>query len=890
MISGSDPFKAEVNSMEEIKMECKDLEVAVSSLPICLELRDVERSQEETLLATPIEENVSDFAASMTNGFQDRCSEKETDTGADKVGVELKPILEGDKISEEPCEVQDSKCVESQKEEMDPPGTACLTMSLGLYPTKVAISESSDLAGLNPTGSFSSTVGPNRFERDNTKISGLNSIRHRQRQVLPKQPHNQQSNCIETPKETCSQAPIRVARPPGEGRGRNQLLPRYWPRITDQELQQITSADSNSTIIPLFEKMLSASDAGRIGRLVLPKACAEAYFPPISQPEGLPLKIQDISGKDWIFQFRFWPNNNSRMYVLEGVTPCIQSMQLQAGDTVTFSRLDPEGKLVMGYRKAPHLLNAQETQSSTLGSASTSPQILTSGSNDNFSSIASLSGRLSQSIKSASEAQLNGISGQFNLSDTGYGWCKTENAGYKAKEGSFLQSLLVGDKRKRQVNSKSKRLRMDVEDSVEFKISWEEAQNLLRPPPNVVPSIVTIEGHVFEEYEEPPVFGKRTIFTTRKFGPGEDQWAQCDDCGNWRNVPAEVFLPTRWTCADNVWDPNPKRRSCNAPQEVNNEDIDLLLQHVKDDKKQEVAESIKMREPSSGLEALADAATLGENITGSSSPAPTTKHPRHRPGCTCIVCIQPPSGKGPKHKPTCNCNVCMTVKRRFKTLMMRRKKRQSEREAENAAQKKRAWTKEDRELGSRKWQNEIYSLSENGPQQGSLVMAFPGGMPTRINSSNGNGFSANVAITGSFAPRGKSSGDEHSTVKGQIDLNSQPEREEDASRGVGRVSMVSLLQNASSPLDLYLKQQGLASLICPQQLLVPSMSFDRNMVIRKPDGYNGNRCMVVTTSDRTQDESYMTLGIAKFDTATTSLQSFEVIEQKSAPQVSSQSS
>lgn len=59
----------------------------------------------------------------------------------------------------------------------------------------------------------------------------------------------------------------------------------------------------------------------------------QAYFPAISQPEGLPLKVQDASGKEWIFQFRFWPNNNSRMYVLEGVTPCIQSMQLQAGDT-----------------------------------------------------------------------------------------------------------------------------------------------------------------------------------------------------------------------------------------------------------------------------------------------------------------------------------------------------------------------------------------------------------------------------------------------------------------------------------------------------------------------------------------------------------------------------
>lgn len=135
------------------------------------------------------------------------------------------------------------------------------------------------------------------------------------------------------------------------------------------------SSSLNSTIVPLFEKVLSASDAGRIGRLVLPKACAEvsfqkqsssiplflvcqlvlfilwrffflficincksiqAYFPPISQSEGLPLRVQDAKGTEWTFQFRFWPNNNSRMYVLEGVTPCIQSMQLRAGDTGIF--------------------------------------------------------------------------------------------------------------------------------------------------------------------------------------------------------------------------------------------------------------------------------------------------------------------------------------------------------------------------------------------------------------------------------------------------------------------------------------------------------------------------------------------------------------------------
>ncbi|PKI26350.1 hypothetical protein CRG98_048961, partial [Punica granatum] len=36
---------------------------------------------------------------------------------------------------------------------------------------------------------------------------------------------------------------------------------------------------------------------------------------------------------------------------------------------------------------------------------------------------------------------------------------------------------------------------------MELRLTWEEAQDLLRPPPSVGPSIVTIEGHDFEEYD-----------------------------------------------------------------------------------------------------------------------------------------------------------------------------------------------------------------------------------------------------------------------------------------------------------------------------------------------------------------------------------------------------
>ncbi|KAK2992727.1 hypothetical protein RJ640_025230 [Escallonia rubra] len=334
----------------------------------------------------------------------------------------------------------------------------------------------------------------------------------RARHILPKPPKSGTSTGSQANKGTVSHSQTRVARPPAEGRGRNQLLPRYWPRITDQELQQL-SGDLNSTIVPLFEKVLSASDAGRIGRLVLPKACAEvssyilflslltslalspcgsetvqAYFPPISQSEGIPIRVQDIKGKEWTFQFRFWPNNNSRMYVLEGVTPCIQNMQLQAGDTVTFSRIDPGGKLVMGFRRATNSVDMQESQTCPL-------------SNGGLSGETSFSG-VSESL----------------LTET-FGWRKNETRGGMTNEDLLQRPMLISEKKKtRNIGSKSKRLLMHNEDAMELRITWEDAQELLCPPPSAKPTIVMVENYEFEEYDEPPVFGKRTIFTARASG------------------------------------------------------------------------------------------------------------------------------------------------------------------------------------------------------------------------------------------------------------------------------------------------------------------------------------------------------------------------------------
>ncbi|CAL1378416.1 unnamed protein product [Linum trigynum] len=647
--------------------------------------------------------------------------------------------------------------------------------------TNLSIALGSPMGNPNP---FATVVD----ERSQSKTPPLQASRSRH--LLPKPP---KSNLVTGLEPNAMSSPIRVARPPAEGRGRNQLLPRYWPRITDQELQQI-SMDSNSTIVPLFEKVLSASDAGRIGRLVLPKACAEAYFPPISQPEGIPLRIQDVKGKEWVFQFRFWPNNNSRMYVLEGVTPCIQSMQLQAGDTVTFSRMDPEGKLVMGFRKASNSIAMQDIQPSAIPNGVHSSESCFSGVYENLRVTSGYCGIL-QSLKGSNDAHLSALSKHLQSTSGDISWHKSEKLEDRTQEGLMLPSILIPErKRARNLGSKSKRLLMDNQDALELKLTWEEAQDLLRPPPTAKPNIVTIEDHDFEEYEEPPVFGKRSIFVARSTGI-QEQWAQCDSCFKWRKLPVDVLLPPKWTCRENDWDQS--RSSCSAPDELSPRELENLLTNNKDFKKRRLSSSQGgAQEPeSSGLDALANAAILGDigGEQGTATVATTTKHPRHRPGCSCIVCIQPPSGKG-KHKPTCTCNVCMTVKRRFKTLMMRKKKRQSEREAEMAQrnQLQQQW-------GLHKDEAEAESSSK-----------------AASTSQMDHQHSENVAARMAIELTQNKLAEKLPAVengKGQIDLNCHPEREEDSQQP----TMLNLIQVATLPLESYLKQNGLASLATEQE-------------------------------------------------------------------------
>lgn len=118
---------------------------------------------------------------------------------------------------------------------------------------------------------------------------------------------------------------------------------------------------------------------------------------------------------------------------------------------------------------------------------------------DNLHSVNSHPGIL-QSLKGGKDFPLNALSNHFGAGD--FGWHISEMNGEKTVDGSLPSSLLVPERKKsRNIGSKSKRLIIDSQDALELKLSWEELQDMLCPPPSVKPSTVTIEDHEFEEYD-----------------------------------------------------------------------------------------------------------------------------------------------------------------------------------------------------------------------------------------------------------------------------------------------------------------------------------------------------------------------------------------------------
>ncbi|XP_071725378.1 B3 domain-containing transcription factor FUS3-like [Rutidosis leptorrhynchoides] len=106
-------------------------------------------------------------------------------------------------------------------------------------------------------------------------------------------------------------------------------------------------------LIFLFQKELRNSDVGTLRRMVLPKRASEAHLPALESKEGININMDDLDGVHlWTFKYRFWPNNNSRMYVLENTGDFVCSHGLRPKDFIIVYQ-DPQNEhFVIEGRKA----------------------------------------------------------------------------------------------------------------------------------------------------------------------------------------------------------------------------------------------------------------------------------------------------------------------------------------------------------------------------------------------------------------------------------------------------------------------------------------------------------------------------------------------------------
>ncbi|CAA3005698.1 B3 domain-containing transcription factor FUS3-like [Olea europaea var. sylvestris] len=110
------------------------------------------------------------------------------------------------------------------------------------------------------------------------------------------------------------------------------------------------------TLEYLFGKVLKKSDVGSLRRMIIPKKSAENYLPDLEFKDGIQISMYDMDGiHEWGFKFRFWPNNSSRMYVLENTGDFVSTHGLHAGDSIAVYRCMESGKLVIEARRVGDL-------------------------------------------------------------------------------------------------------------------------------------------------------------------------------------------------------------------------------------------------------------------------------------------------------------------------------------------------------------------------------------------------------------------------------------------------------------------------------------------------------------------------------------------------------
>jgi hypothetical protein len=99
-----------------------------------------------------------------------------------------------------------------------------------------------------------------------------------------------------------------------------------------------------------------------------PQSVAELYFPRLEQPSGITITVSDLEGRNYSFRWRFWVNNASRMYLLEGAGELHRKYGLESGDLMVFGQRG-DGSLVMAGRPSERAVRHAQGRRVRLGTA-----------------------------------------------------------------------------------------------------------------------------------------------------------------------------------------------------------------------------------------------------------------------------------------------------------------------------------------------------------------------------------------------------------------------------------------------------------------------------------------------------------------------------------------
>ncbi|XP_018679013.1 B3 domain-containing protein LFL1-like isoform X2 [Musa acuminata AAA Group] len=101
----------------------------------------------------------------------------------------------------------------------------------------------------------------------------------------------------------------------------------------------------------LLQKELRNSDVSQLGRIVLPKKEAESHLPNLTSRDGIAINMDDLENLQ-VWTFKFWPNNRSRMYILENTGDYVKEHHLELGDFIMIYKDDSKDRYVIRAKKA----------------------------------------------------------------------------------------------------------------------------------------------------------------------------------------------------------------------------------------------------------------------------------------------------------------------------------------------------------------------------------------------------------------------------------------------------------------------------------------------------------------------------------------------------------